>query len=109
MRMKTRLVLAGAVLAASVVVAPMAEADGWRDRAYRDGPRWSHGERHGRGWDRGSDRGWGPPGRVGYPHDHGRRDQGWDTGSLALGAIVGLGAGVVLGTMLAPQPAGPGR
>lgn len=111
MRVITHLALAAAVLAASLAVAPVASADGWRDRGYRDGPRWSQGDRHrgwDRGWDRRGDRGW-DRGRVRHYHHHhrdGGRDNDWDTGSLALGALLGLGAGVVLGTTVLAPPAG---
>ena len=82
MGMGTRTSLLGAVLMAGALLLPAtAEADGWRGR--------------GGGWH-------GAPYQHHYQHHHHRR--GWHGGDAALGAIIGLGAGVVIGTVLAPPP-----
>lgn len=83
MRSKTQPILLAAALALGGLALPStAEADGWRGRGY------GHG--------------WGPPPRV-YHHHH----PGWRAGEAALGAVLGLGAGVVIGSALAPPPPPP--
>jgi hypothetical protein len=78
--MRTRgFALFGAVLVAGSLAAPAAQAD-WRGRGH----------------------GWGPPPRVYHHHHH----RGWN-GAPVLGAILGLGAGVAIGSALAPPPPPP--
>ena len=76
MRSKTQPMLLAAALAVVGLALPAtAEADGW----------------HGRGW--------GPAPRAYHHHN------GWRAGEAALGAVLGLGAGVVIGSALAaPHP-----
>lgn len=91
MRLTMRPLMIVAALAAGGVAAPgVAEADGWRGR----GPGWGHGWR-------------GPPPRVYHHHHH--HNRGWRGNDAALGAIIGLGAGVVIGSVLAPPPPPPPR
>jgi hypothetical protein len=75
-----------ALFAATVLVAaltaPSAQAD-WRGRGYG----WGHGPRH-----------YAPPARV-YHYNH-----GYYGGAPLLGAIIGLGAGVAIGSALAAPP-----
>lgn len=82
--MPRRTALFAATLIAGALAAPAAEAD-WRHR----GPGWGHG--------------WGPP-RVHHYHHHHHR--GWG-GNAALGAIIGLGAGLAIGSVLAAPPPPP--
>ncbi len=70
--------LFGAALVAASLVAPAAQAD-WRGRGY----------------------GYGPPPRI-HHHHH----RGWN-GAPVLGAIIGLGAGVAIGSALAAPPPPP--
>ena len=77
----TRGLLFAGVLMAGALASPVAEADGWRGRG----------------------RGWGPPPRAYYHHHHNR---GWN-GAPVLGAIIGMGAGVAIGSALAAPPPPP--
>ena len=94
------LAFAGAALLAAGLFAPAAQAD-WRHRGW--GPGW-HAPHAGWGWGPG----WHvPPARWGgwgwnpaWGHSH----RGWGSGA-AVGAIVGLGAGVAIGSALAAPPA----
>jgi hypothetical protein len=80
------LMIVAALAAGGGAVPGVAEADGWRGRG------------HGHGWG-------GPPPRVYHHHHHYNR--GWRGNDAALGAIIGLGAGVVIGSVLAPPPPPP--
>jgi hypothetical protein len=81
------LLFAGALLAAGLA-APSAQAE-WRGR--------------GHGWGHGHHRHWAPPPpRIHHHHHH----RGWN-GAPLLGAIIGLGAGVAIGSALAAPPPPP--
>ena len=77
----SRPLLFACALLAGALAAPAAQAD-WRGR----GNGWGPPARH-----------WAPPPRV-YHHHH-----GWN-GAPVLGAIIGLGAGVAIGSALAAPP-----
>jgi hypothetical protein len=42
-----------------------------------------------------------------HHYNHGGRNRGWNGGNAALGAIIGLGAGVAIGSALAAPPPPP--
>ncbi len=85
------LLFAGALLAGSLA-APAAQAD-WRGR--------------GNGWGGPPPRHWAPPRHYAPPRVyHHHYNRGWN-GAPVLGAIIGLGAGVAIGSALAAPPPPP--
>jgi hypothetical protein len=84
-----RPLLFAATVLAGALAAPVAEAGG-RDRG------------RGHGWGHGHHRHWAPPPPRVYHHHH----RGWN-GAPLLGAIIGLGAGVAIGSALAAPPPPP--
>jgi hypothetical protein len=78
------LFFAGAMLAAALAAPTAAHAD-WRGRGH----------------------GWGPPARHWAPPPYyGHRHHGWN-GAPVVGAIIGLGAGLAIGSALAAPPPPP--
>src|SRR5579871_4306559 len=98
MRTMTKL-LAAVPIAAGLLLAPVAHADGWQGRGGGGGG-WHGGGGNG-GW-HGGGGGW--HGGGGGWHGGGG---GWNNGGAVAGAVIGLGAAAVLGGELASQAYAP--